>query len=403
MILIGNYTGATLNPGVIASRLTRSPAWPTASKIVKGSAGYLFVDTGSGVIVGSHGVMSGPTVPLDWNLLIDFTWHQDGDGVFVESHGSFAPYLSNNTSDIVVESHGVYVEPVIQDSNTSNVTVGSYGDAWIDVSKINWIAWSDVGSLDFSIRKKNVAGAMSMDWDGYVYGIKKLNGNCIVYGAGGVSIVTPTGAMMGLNTIHRIGLIGRDAFAGTNSVHYFIDKLGCLYQLSDSLKKLDYREYLSGVSSPTLLFDETTNFLHICNGTYGYVYSQETNSFGAGPINISGYGYKDGTRYLTAPAAIATPVFEICTDIYDFGTRNRKTIHTLECGTDLSSAVLQGAIDYRDNYGGAFTSTAWVAADQEGQIRITCRGNEFKFRLKTTEYKAIELDYFNVNYIVHVH
>ena len=402
MILTGDHTKASQNPGLLSNRVVTAVPWPSASKIIFGSSGYMMIDASSNVTMRSHGVISGAAVAINYDQLLSFTWYTPGDGIIIGSEGAFNPHLSSNTSNITLTSFGTFLESTLLSDNTSNITIDSYGTIWNDVEKLNWIAWSDVGSLDFTQTRKNVAGAMPMDWQGSVYGIKKHGNVFIVMGVNGVSIITPTGALMGLNTIHKIGLIGRDAFAGNDSILYFVDKLGALYQFTDTLKKLDYKEFLAGLSNLTLTFDESTNFLYLCNGTKGYVYSQESDSFGAGPINITGSGYKTGVLYLTSPAAIATPVFEIKTDIYDFGTRNLKTVYSLDFGTD-SSGVFQAAIEYRGKYNTSFSTTAWKNIHPKGSVQIVCRGSEFRFKFKVTTYKSFELDYFDVDYKIHAH
>ena len=405
MVFRSDYTKSTLAPGVLSGAVKIANLWPDKSRIILGSPGYMFTDPGSDMEMRTSGYIDlSSSTTIDWDRLIEVTWwtERSTDGITMESGGIFAPNVSANTSNITMTTTGSFLGYALAASNTSNMTMGSDSDAYIEPEYSNWLAWSDVGSLQFDIDRRNVAGTMPMDWPGYVYGIKKLNSKIIVYGANGVSIITPVGNMMGLNTINRVGLLGRDAFAGNDFVHYFIDALGSLYRFGEQLEKLDYKEYLSSVTTPVLTLDESTELLYICNGAKGYIYSHDTKSLGKGPPNVTGMGYNNGTLYAVAPAAIATPLFEICTDILDFGTRKTKTVYTVNFGTSLSGTI-QAAIDYRTDYTEGFTTTSWSNVTEKGSVRITCKGVEFKIRAKLAAYEYFELDNLSIEMKVHEH
>lgn len=270
------------------------------------------------------------------------------------------------------------------------------GDLLLEALKENWVAWSNVGSLVFTKTRDNVAGSRPLDWKGLVYNTRKLGNSIIAYGENGVSVLTPVGKLVGENVIHRIGLIGRDAFAGNDSVHYFIDNLGALYRLTgDGLKILDYREYLSGLTDPVLTLDNSTNLLYICDGTSGYVYSPDSKSLGEGPINVTGMGYQSGVLFVASPAAVSIPAFEIWTDINDLGTRKGKSIQSLDIGVDIAG-TLQAAIRIRQDKASAFSQTGWQVVDPRGQVFIPSWGIEFQFGFKADVYEYFEIDYFNV-------
>jgi hypothetical protein len=269
--------------------------------------------------------------------------------------------------------------------------------------KKNWVGWSDIGSMSFTINRKNVAGERPLDWTGWVYAIKKLGSRPVVYGQNGVSYLLPANNVYGLQTIYRLGLKGRHAVCGTESEHYFVDAEGQLFRLADSLERLDYSEYLDGLASTIVLsYDLQNGFIYICDGTQGYVYSPADKSLGEGPTNISGIGSQGGTLYVAAPAAISTPAFEICFDIYDFGTRNGKTIRSIEIGTDLTG-TLQAAIDYRREKSDPFSTTTWRTVNSEGKAFINAYGVEFRPRIRVAAYEYFELDYITINGEIHAH
>jgi len=280
---------------------------------------------------------------------------------------------------------------------TATALAKAYGELLLEGIKRNWVKWSNIGSLDFTIWKDNIAGEHPLDWKGWVYAIKKLRDKIVVYGENGVSLLTPVGPAYGLNTIYRIGLKGKHAVTGDDTKHFFIDRDGKLIKLTDSIDILDYSEYLSTLySSIVMSYDALNNLVYICDGDKGYVFDVSGNSLGECQGNITGVGYQSGTLYITAPAAIITDPFEICTDIYDFGTRNGKTIHSLEFGTDLTTG-LYASIDYRRDKATGFSQTPWYTVWKNGMVPINAYGREFRFRVKTLIYEQFNLDYILIN------
>lgn len=279
-------------------------------------------------------------------------------------------------------------------------------------SKMNWVKWSNIGSLDFTIWKDNIAGERPLDWPGWVYSIKKLGNKAIVYGGGGISMLAPSGNTYGLLPVHKIGIKGKQAIAGDEKTHFFVDNTGVLYSVGEiSMKssmfeasinptKLGYAEFLSSMIDPILSWDSLNNLLYICDGVLGYVYSSNDKSLGSGPVNITGIGVRSNNLYVTAPETIVNPIFEICTDIYDLGSRKNKTIGTVELGTDVTGD-LWVTLDYRRDKAAEFKTLPWHKVSPNGVTNIPCFGVEFRIRVKRTTYAYFELDYIRVNGIVH--
>jgi hypothetical protein len=280
------------------------------------------------------------------------------------------------------------------------IIVPTFTDFLLDTKSCNWIKWSKIGSLDFEIDESNIAGRRPLDWKGCVYHVSQLGDKVGVYGANGVSLMKPSGVHYGMDTIYRIGLKNKGAFAGTKYTHWFVDLLGQLFQLDDKLTKLDYKEYFSTMSDIILSFDEEKNLLYICDGNTGYVYSPETKSLGTGPENVTGIGVQSNVLYVTSDGEIDVPKFEICTDIYDLGTRKPKTIQLIEVGSDLAE-FLYASVDYRTSYKDNFRQIGWFLVNPDGRAHPKCYGVEFRFRLKSTIYEYFELDYLKVRGHIH--
>ena len=288
--------------------------------------------------------------------------------------------------------------------STNEAALTSYasfsGDLLLENLKNNWVKWSNIGDLDFTVGKDNVAGERPMDWKGWLYAVKKLGGKSVAYGSNGVSLLIPHGVYYELKTIYRLGLKSKQAIAGDDKIHFFIDVEDQLFSLGEEFKKLDYSEYLSVLTDPVMSYDIENGLVYICDGTYGFVYSPSDESLGTGPINITGISSQGGTLYVASPAAITTPAFEICTDIYDLKSRNTKTVVSIEYGTNVTTA-LYASIDHRMDIDDSFTQTPWYQVSGRGTVWITTFGREFRLRLKTLEYEYFELDYIRVNGVKH--
>jgi hypothetical protein len=239
-----------------------------------------------------------------------------------------------------------------------------------------------------------------MEWPGCVYHIGKLGDKVAVYGAGGITILKASGVHWGMDTIHKIGLKNKGAFCGTEFVHFFIDKEGRLFKLSDKLEKLDYAEFLSPMGTTVMSLDIEKNLIYITDGTSGYVYGIEDGSLGQCPANITGVGVQGGSLYATSYGAIVTPKFKIRTDIYDLGTRKPKTIERVEVGTDVAEH-LYISVDYRKSYRDQFRKIGWFLVNPDGRAYPKCYGVEFRFWLTSSIYEYFELDYLAVRGHIH--
>jgi hypothetical protein len=292
---------------------------------------------------------------------------------------------------VIVSSAGGYV--------TINISpVFSY--VTIEAMRANWVKWSKVGFLDFTIDQSNVAGERPVDWKGWIYSIRKLGDRIIVYGENGVTVIKPSDINMGMTTIYRIGIINPGAVSGDDGVNFFVDKESKLLKIDNKVTLLDYSEFISKLGTVILTYDKRKELLYICDGTLGFVYGARTESFGQGPPNITGVDSQSGVLYVVAPDVIVTPKFNICTDIYDFGTRKPKTIETLEVGSDLTDD-LYASVDYKVSYKDSFKQIPWFLVNPGGKSYPKCYGVEFRFRLKSFIYEYFEIDYLKIKGQIH--
>jgi hypothetical protein len=272
--------------------------------------------------------------------------------------------------EITVTVHGSVVEGLMIDAGSIDVEITIYGETILGDYDSHRVMWSKIGHLDFTIDESNLAGERPPDWKGYVYAILKLGDKVVVYGQNGVSVLKASGVHYGMETIYRLGVKNKGAVTGTELMHFFIDVLGQLWILSgEGLIRLDYSEFLYSMSSPVISYDAEKELLYICDGTDGYIYSVRSKSFGEGPVNVTGIGAQGGTLYVVSDGVIDTPKFDICTDIYDFGTRKFKTIQSIEVGSDLTEH-LRASVDYRVSYNDSFRQIDWFLVNPNGRAYV---------------------------------
>jgi len=377
----------------------------------------LFVTEPSNLRILSKGVVSAfPGLPSYVNDAIFIEWYETTvteQGLVVPkysleicSKGGFLGNISGDASDsgaLYVSSEADFIEAKLIESGTAELSITSSAFIFSEAARNNWLYWSDIGNLDFTIGKDNIAGARPLELRGLTYSLKKLGAKIVAYGESGISFVHPVGKAYALNTVYRTGIKGRNAVAGDESIHFFLDVNGCLFQLTDGIKKLDFSEYLSVLSSNTVLsYDAENGLLYLCDGTHGFIYSLNSGSLGECSPEITGIGSQSGNLYVTASSFIETPSFEICTDIYDFGTLSYKTIYALEIGANVQGAF-EASIDFRSEPTVSFSQTNWYPIAYKGNVFITAIGREFRFRLRSTPYEYFEIDYIKVNGVIHRH
>jgi hypothetical protein len=307
-------------------------------------------------------------------------------------------------ADLFIVTLSIYGEPidsVFISADPFVINTKILGDGYVSRARRNWVKWTDVGYLDFTLKEKNVAGESPLNWNGFVYKLIKLEGKIIAYGQGGVTILTPSNEVYGRQDIYPLGLLGRSAACGTDFEHFFIDSYGRLYKLShEGIQKLGYSEFLSSMINPVMTLDTEKNLLYICDGVNGYIFNTKDYSFGIGPSNITGMGIVGNTKYVVSDGTISTPKFEVCTDIYDMGSRKGKTIHNIELATDITEH-LELQVEYKLNNTDIFSKSMWHLVNPSGICYCPCYGVDFRFRIRSYIYEFFEIDRLKINGSIH--
>jgi hypothetical protein len=355
------------------------------------------------ITVSTHGVRSAyPPAAVNSALDQSFRFNPIEITISVEGHIQ-NKVIVVDPIEITVTQHHSSMEIgtlITVDAIDIVISIPTSVEMLLDFEDCNWVWWSKVGDLDFTIDESNLAGKRPLDWYGCVYHTEKIGSIVGVYGANGVSIMKPSGISWGMDTIHRIGLKNKGAFVGNDKYHFFVDLLGQLFQFDNKLTKLDYSEFLSQMGTIILSLDEEKELVYITDETYGYVYSINDQSLGEAPANITGIGVKSNTLNVVSSGAIVTPRFEIATDIYDLGSRKPKTIQRVELGTNIGQ-FLRVSVDYRKDYMSDFKQIGWFVANHDGRAYPKCYGVEFRFRVRSVIYEYFELDYIKVRGHIH--
>lgn len=283
--------------------------------------------------------------------------------------------------------------------------------AYLVSSEENFIQWSKIGNLDFTIDNSNIAGKRPMPWAGMVYQIIRVPSGAIVYGANGITMVTPAQSAgsqgdesipdahtYSPQSVYETGIKGKHCVIETTSGQFCIDLNGFLCKITaEGLNVIDFSEYFSSLTSDTIMsFDKVDNLIYICDGVLGFIYNIKDNSLCSGPANITGIGYKNNNSYFMASDNITIPAFEITSDIFDFETTRSKTIHSVEIGTNVSN-ILSIAFDYRNSKADSFSTTPWAVVNPKGQAYLPCYGKEFRFKLRINTYELFDIDWIKIH------
>jgi len=290
--------------------------------------------------------------------------------------------------EIILSQVGDGVEGEVINATPIPIIILPYSnDQSTEATRENWVHWSKIGSFDFTIDQSNVSGRRPMDWKGHVWEIKKLVNKVVAYGENGVSELIPSGVDWGMNTILRVGIKSKFAVAGTDEIHWFIDKNFRLWRLDQKLTLLDYAHTLSVMTTPYMFFDNKEQLLYVCDGTYGFIYNPINGSMCKGPAVITGIYEQDGTSYVTGSAALTNPVFSAITDIMDFGTRKNKDILNLELMTTFTKQI-SVKVHYRLDHVATFSTTPWFKFTPIGIAYARAFGVDFMFEFVSAELEV---------------
>ena len=352
-----------------------------------------------------------PAKPRDYALDFEISFQDNNQSVprgVTGVYGTFEEFgtVLHGGSGSTGYTH--FIAPEIIATGYGPVYLTGYADFDIAFIDDNTIMWSDIGSLTFDITQSNVAGKMPLEWRGYIYQVSKLGKYIYVYGENGITKLIPSGIYFGQQTLLNIGIKNKTAFCSTIHEHYFIlsNNYFCRLNSVDGLVKIGYQEFMEELVNPVISFDEYNNNLYICDGTNGYIYSITDKSLGKGESSVTGVLYQDNALNLfSSLTTTSLGQFNLCTDIYDLGTRKEKTIFNLEIASDCNE-LIEAAIDFRFKKEEAFVTIPYKKVNPNGEVDIPCVGVDFRFKFRANlgsvgNLRTFKIDYIKINGVIH--
>ncbi len=267
--------------------------------------------------------------------------------------------------------------------------------------------------LDFL--KKNEQGFAPMPVQGLVIAMRALGDFIIVYSTEGVTAIRPISSPTPSYSIRNLqlgGIASRNAVAGDDSRHVYLDRSGILVEINATLniKPLGYREYFFPLLGTDISISHSANLLNLDDyGEYfistidKHFYLNEEGLCEHGQQVTSAFYYNgvtQGMGYVLEDTADV--IGRIGVDTFDFGMSGIKTIEWVRLvGTetlwapDSDSIQLQVALDYRYKMGNdkTWTTTAYKGVNDEGLVYFPVASLEFRLRIKITDYEKLDLDY----------
>jgi hypothetical protein len=273
-----------------------------------------------------------------------------------------------------------------------------FGD-WTDVSDSH-IAWSEIGSAEFALTRKNTSGYRRSEYDMEVLRVLPLLDSVMAYGYDGIGSLRPVttpAPTFGYVTVSDFGIQGKGAVGGTKKEHLFLSSDGYLYKMSPGKPApefIGYDEYMKPLLNDIVMITAVGNGdFYISNGTKGYL--------------LSPYGLSEVYQRVTSASfQLGQPIgvsddsgdleFRLTTGTIDFGLRARKTTEVVEIGHE--GAGLEAAIDWRMDSTQPFVRSGWKALNLQGIAHLRQSGVEFRVALRAADYTGIKINYIKLRY-----
>lgn len=288
------------------------------------------------------------------------------------------------------------------------------GESWIEFFKKNWVAWSKIGVASFVSDLVNDAGQRAMGWQGWVYQVKPLGKNTIVYGQGGVTLMYPVmepAPTFGFEDLSLYGLLAKELVAGTDKIHFYVNNKGKLCMLTEKgIQVLGYEEFLLPLKQagarPVMFYDEVEATLYVCNGKTGYVFADQNKgggpinlTAGGGPINLVGMMSDLDSTMVACGTTPSSGVASFKTDVLAFGSRDIKIIQGVRISS-ITQSTLQCRILYREDSSLDMTATAWSTLNDQGEAFFAVSAVEFQIEVRQTSELALVIDDLVIDVLV---
>lgn len=234
-------------------------------------------------------------------------------------------------------------------------------------------------------------------YDGKIRTILSLGEGLMVYGDTGIAYLQPSTSpiTVGLIKLSNNGIPRFSYACGNNFLHYFVDNNDELWKVEPGpkLQKLGFNTHISTLGSVNLVLHPTEDKLYINGNDSCYMLSDgvlvECPEMVYSVASV--YNKYTGST-ITGITKPLTSEFEVETGVYDFGSRDLKTVSRLDCLGFASSSGFHGKVFYRMTTASCWADTGWITLPLDR--RITAR--EFKFAAKANSLSSAFLTYLEV-------
>lgn len=319
------------------------------------------------------------------------------------SHTDGRMYLAGNLGELFSTNTG---DPWARILFAGNLLKLDMGTAGLDSRCIYWscIGMDDIFPLFFPYVdtdkaflnrwERNECGFAFWPYNGDIYRLHSLGEGVMAYGAGGIAYLRPVGSpiTVSMTAVGEYGLASATAFCGNSYVHYFIDYNDELWRVEagPKLTKLGFKTYLSTLSTINMVLHPTENKVYISDSDTCYML--ENDVLVEIPEIVHTMVMNKGR--LGAIRTLLTDGFEVETGIFDFDSKDLKTVNRVVVDGFASSSGLYGKVFFRMNRASDWSDTGWhtLPLDQ----RVT--GQEFKFGIRATHSNSAYLNYIDVEF-----
>lgn len=319
------------------------------------------------------------------------------------SHTDGRMYLAGNLGELFSTNTG---DPWARILFAGGLLKLDMGTAGLDSRCIYWscIGMDDIFPLFFPYVdtdkeflnrwERNECGFAFWPYNGDIYRLHSLGEGVMAYGAGGIAYLRPVGSpiTVSMAAVGEYGLASATAFCGNSYVHYFIDYNDELWRVEagPKLTKLGFRTYLSTLSTINMVLHPTENKVYISDSDTCYML--ENDVLVEIPEIVHTMVMNKGS--LGAIRTLLTDGFEVETGIFDFDSKDLKTVNRVVVDGFASSSGLHGKVFFRMDRASAWSDTGWITLPIDQRIT----GQEFKFGVKATTSSSAYLNYIDVEF-----
>ena len=242
--------------------------------------------------------------------------------------------------------------------------------------------------------ERNECGFAFWPYNGDIYRLHSLGEGVMAYGAGGIAYLRPVGSpiTVSMAAVGEYGLASATAFCGNSYVHYFIDYNDELWRVEagPKLTKLGFKTYLSTLSTINMVLHPTENKVYISDSDTCYML--ENDVLVEIPEIVHTMVMNKGS--LGAIRTLLTDGFEVETGIFDFDSKDLKTVNRVVVDGFASSSGLHGKVFFRMDRASDWSDTGWITLPIDQRVT----GQEFKFGVKATTSSSAYLNYIDVEF-----